>query len=125
MKKYLFFAAAAMVFAACAEKGFDSHKPAEKGEMEQSYLAVSLMSDDMTTRAAGDVYEEGDPSERFVNTFHFFLFDEKGDPFIIDGDTNYKPFEIKENENDFGTNNPGNEEGEGNEEDILKGHCTA
>lgn len=71
MKKYLFLAVAALGFAACAEKGLDNGNPVEKGEIEQSYLAVSLMADDMSTRAAGDQYEDGEPAERVVKSFHF------------------------------------------------------
>lgn len=114
MKKHLCLALAALAFAAC-DKETDPVGPVEKGEMEQSYLAVSLLADDMATRAAGDEYEDGDASERVVKNFYFFLFDEKGQPFEIDGKTNYKAVEINESENDFGNNKPTAPEGDTNE----------
>ena len=111
MKKYLFLAVAALGFAACAEKGLDKNGLEQNGELEQSYLAVSLLADDMTTRAATDAYDDGDPSERVVKSFHFFLFKEDGEPFDIDNSTNYKAVQINETENDFGASTP-DEEGE-------------
>ena len=113
MKKHLCLALAAFAFAAC-DKETDPVGPVQNGEMEQSYMAVSLLADDMTTRAAGDEYEDGDPSERVVKNFYFFLFDEKGQPFEIDGKTNYKAVEINESENDFGNNKPTAPEGDEN-----------
>lgn len=105
MKKILFVALAAMTFVACT-KNDEEMSPSEKGEKEKSYVAVSLLADDMRTRAAGDVYEDGDPSERVVKSFYFFLFDKAGQPFNIETGTNYKAVEINETENDFGTNTP-------------------
>lgn len=90
MKKFLVLALAAFAFAACSEKEETGNQPAQNAELEQSYVAVSLLADDMTTRAAGDRYEDGDPSERIVNSLYFFLFDAEGQPFNIDGGVNYK-----------------------------------
>lgn len=80
MKKYLFIALAALGFAACEEKiGDQPHS----GEVEQSYIAVSLSASDLTTRAAGDSYQEGSDAERVVNTAYFFFFNEDGDAFPV------------------------------------------
>ena len=47
MIKYLFLAVAALGFAACAEK--DVNGPVQNGELEQSYVAITLAADGMTT----------------------------------------------------------------------------
>lgn len=92
MKKYLFLAVAALGFAACAEKDIDN-VPVEKGELEQSYVAVTLAADDMGTKATnGNSYEEGLDVERAVKSAYFFFFK--------DG----QPFEVTEN---AGTTTPG------------------
>ena len=75
MKKYLFLAVAALGLAACAEKGLDNNDPANKGELEQSYVAVTLAADDMNTKATnGNEYEEGLAAERAVKSAYFFFF---------------------------------------------------
>lgn len=86
MKKYLFIALAALGFAACAEKLDDNNAP-HGGEMEESYIAINLLSADVDTRAATDSYgyEEGTDAERAVNTAYFFFFDEDGNPFNVTG----------------------------------------
>ena len=71
MKKYLFLAVAALGFAACAEKGLDNGP--QNGELEQSYVAITLASSDMNTKAAGD-YEEGLAEERAVKSAYVFFF---------------------------------------------------
>ena len=71
MKKYLFLAVAALGFAACAEKGLDNDP--QNGELEQSYVAITLASSDMNTKAAGD-YEEGLAEERAVKSAYVFFF---------------------------------------------------
>ena len=53
MKKYLFIALAALGFAACAEK-MDDNSPVQKGELEESYIAINLMAADVDTRAVTD-----------------------------------------------------------------------
>ena len=67
MKKYLFIALAALGFAACAEKLDDNNLP-QGGEMEESYIAINLLSADVDTRAATDSYgyEEGTDAERKI-----------------------------------------------------------
>lgn len=103
MKKHLlFFAVAVLGFAACTNKGFDPDDIAQQGEKEQSYMAVSLLADDMTTRAtgAGYEYEDGDASERVVKSLYFFLFDSEGNPFVIADSKNYKEVTINETGSD-------------------------
>ena len=86
MKKYLFIALAALGFAACAEK-LDDNSPVHNGELEESYIAINLLSADVETRAATDSYgyEDGTDAERAVKTAYFFFFDENGDPFNVTG----------------------------------------
>ena len=80
MKKYLFIVLAALGFAACEEKiGDQPHS----GEVEQSYIAVSLSASDLTTRANDGVYQEGIEAERAVETAYFFFFKDNGDPFPV------------------------------------------
>ena len=89
MKKYLFLAVAALGLAACAEKGLDNG-PVQNGELEQSYMAITLAADDMNTKADHDkdAYEEGLESERAVNLAYVFFFKD-GEPFYVafDGTT--------------------------------------
>ena len=80
MKKYFIFAVAALGLAACAEKGLDNG--AQKGEIEESYVAVTLTADDMFTKAEGD-YEEGTAAERAVNSAYFFFFHQEGKAFTM------------------------------------------
>ena len=87
MKKYLFLAIAALGLAACAEKGLDNNDPANNGELEQSYVAITLAADDMSTKAAGD-YEEGLAEERAVKSAYVFFFkDGAAFPVTFDGTT--------------------------------------
>ena len=85
MKKYLFLAVAALGFAACAEKGLDNNDPANNGELEQSYVAITLAADDMATKADGGVYEEGLDTERAVKSAYVFFFKD-GAPFHVSFD---------------------------------------
>ena len=85
MKKYLFLALAAMSFAACTEK-IDDNNP-QTGELEESYIAINLMSADLDTRAATDTYgyEQGTDAERAIRTAYFFFFDAEGNAFNVTG----------------------------------------
>jgi hypothetical protein len=77
MKKYLFIALAALSFAACAEKMDDTNAPVQNGEIEESYIAVNLMSADLDTRSGGDPaggYDDGTTDERKITSAHFFFF---------------------------------------------------
>ena len=88
MKKYLFLAVAALGFAACAEKGLDNNDPANKGELEQSYVAITLAADDMNTKAGTDpdgVYAEGSEEERAVESAYVFFFKDDA-PFLVSFD---------------------------------------
>ena len=81
MKKYLFLAVAALGFAACAEKGLNDG-PAQNGELEQSYVAITLAADDMNTKASDGKYEEGLDAERKVESAYVFFFKD-GNPFYV------------------------------------------
>ena len=105
MRKYLFLAVAALGFAACAEKGLDNG-PVQNGELEQSYVAITLAADDMTTKATnGNAYEEGLAAERKVESAYVFFFKD-GDafPVTLNGNTsensglvNYLPVTLPDN----------------------------
>ena len=86
MKKYLFIALAALGLAACAEK-IDDNSPVQKGELEESYIAINLMAADVDTRAATDSYgyQEGTTAERAIKTAYFFFFDAEGNAFNVTG----------------------------------------
>ena len=87
MKRYLFITIAALGLAGCAEKLTDPVSPSQKGELERSYISVTLKSDDMGTRAS-DVFEYGTEAERYVKTAHFFLFNSDGSAFAINAEGN-------------------------------------
>ena len=87
MRKLLVLALAAFAFAACSEKGEEGTQTLQKGELEQSYLTITLAADDMGTRAETPVYEEGLAHERKVESAHVFFFDENGEPFIVTWDS--------------------------------------
>ena len=86
MKKYLLIALAALGFAAC-ENVNDEINPGQSGELEKSYVAISLAADDLTR--AGEYadehdgkYAEGSEEEREVKCAYVFFF--KGDePFMV------------------------------------------
>lgn len=88
MKKYFIIALAALGFAACAEKMNDGSSPEQTGELEQSYIAINLMSSELDTRADqeptlndGDL-SDGIADEHAVKTVHFFFF-RQGAPFAV------------------------------------------
>ncbi len=90
MKKYLWMSLAALGFVAC-EKGIDNGNP-QNGELEQSYVAITLAADGMSTRAGTNsdgtdgIYEDGTDGERLVKSAHVFFFDKNGAPFIVTND---------------------------------------
>ena len=87
MKKYLFLAVAALGFAACAEKGLENG-PVQNGELEQSYVAITLAADGMATKADDGKYEEGLAEERAVKDAYVFFFkDGAAFPVTFDGTT--------------------------------------
>ena len=57
MRKFLALALAAFAFAACSEKDDHNVNGTQNGELEQSYVSITLAADDMDTRAADGVYE--------------------------------------------------------------------
>lgn len=85
MKKFLFLAIAVLGFAACTEKGLENSD--QNGELEQSYVAITLAADDMGTRAAGDKYENGTDAEREVKSAYVFFFNDD-EPFSVNADGN-------------------------------------
>ena len=87
MKKYLLMALAALSFAACAEKGEDNTST-QNGELEQSYVAITLAADDLNTRADDGKYEVGLAAERAVKSAYVFFFkDGAAFPVTFDGTT--------------------------------------
>lgn len=84
MKKYFIIALAALGLAACAEKINGGASPDQTGELEQSYIAVNLMSSELDTRAEeiNPELEDGEEAERKVNSVHFFFF-RQGVPFAV------------------------------------------
>ena len=96
MKKYLLISLAALGFAACNQSD-DIDSPAHNGEVEESYIAINLMSADKnSTRAVTDDigkadeygYEDGTDEEREIQTAYFFFFDENGEPFNVTAEEN-------------------------------------
>lgn len=88
MRKYLALALAAFAFAACSEKDESGDQSTQKGELEQSYVSITLAADDMGTRAADGVYEEGTAAERAVKSAYVFFFEDGAAfPVAFDGTT--------------------------------------
>lgn len=97
MKRYLFIILAALGLAGCTEKLTDSGSSSQKGELERSYISVTLKSDDAGTRAPGDPdFEYGEVDERYVDNVHFFLFKDDGSAFPVNavGGKNYLSFDV-------------------------------
>ncbi len=86
MKKYLVIALAAFGFAACTQNG-EENTPIHNGDLEQSYVSISLAADDIT-RADDGKYEEGLAEERAVKSAYVFFFnDGAAFPVKFDGTT--------------------------------------
>lgn len=70
-----------------------------KGELERSYISVTLMTDDAATRADDVDFEYGDAAERYVENVHFFLFKGDGSAFPVNGVSgkNYLSFDVRSN----------------------------
>ena len=77
----------------------DTNSPDVKGELERSYISVTLMSDDATTRGEGEDFEYGDAAERYVENVHLFLFKGDGSAFSVNGSSgkNYLSFTLNSN----------------------------
>ena len=87
MKKYLFIALAALGFAAC-EKPAEDNNAQQNGELEKSYISITLASSDMGTRAEDELgknFDDGDPTESAVNKAYVFFF-RNGEAFPVSYD---------------------------------------
>ena len=76
----------------------DTGSPDHKGELERSYISVTLKSDDAGTRAPGEPdFEYGEADERYVDNVHFFLFKDDGSAFPVNaaGGKNYLSFDVR------------------------------
>ena len=107
MKRHLFIILAAIGLAGCTEKLTGTGSPSDKGELEKSYISVTLKSDDAFTRA--DDFEYGEADERYVENVHFFLFKEDGSAFPVNPaeGKNYLSFNLGSNGTQPGeTGNP-------------------
>jgi hypothetical protein len=98
MKRYLFITLAAFGLLGCTENMTEPNSPV-KGELERSYISVTLMSDDAATRADDVDFEYGDAAERYVENVHFFLFKGDGSAFPVNGagGKNYLSFTVGSN----------------------------
>lgn len=108
MKRYLFIILAALGLAGCTEKLAGSGSSSQKGELERSYISVTLKSDDASTRA-DDSFEYGESAERYVENVHFFFFKSDGTAFPVNaaGGKNYLSFNVNSNGTQPGeTGNP-------------------
>ena len=96
MKRYLFITLAALGLLGCTENMTNPDSPT-KGELERSYISVTLATDDATR--ADEEFEYGDADERYVENVHFFLFKGDGTPFpvSVSGGKNYLSFTINSN----------------------------
>ena len=98
MKRYLFITLAAFGLLGCTENMTEPNSPI-KGELERSYISVTLMTDDAATRADDVDFEYGDAAERYVENVHFFLFKGDGSAFPVNGVSgkNYLSFDVRSN----------------------------
>ena len=99
MKRYLFITLAALGLLGCTENINEPNSPNVKGELERSYIAVSIMSDDATRAEGEEDFEYGDAAERYVENVHFFLFKSDGSAFPVNvsGGKNYLSFTVDSN----------------------------
>ena len=75
MKKYLFMALAVIGLAACAKEDLNgNNRPIHNGEVEESYIAISLAASESTRADGDDGYLDGTEIERKVASAHFFFF---------------------------------------------------
>ena len=78
----------------------DPSFPNSKGELERSYISVTLNSDDVSSRAEDDAdFDYGNAIERYVENVHFFLFKSDGSAFPVNasGGKNYLSFTLNNN----------------------------
>ena len=75
MKKYLFLAVALLGLASCAKDDIaNGNNPIHNGEIEESYIAISLSASESTRADGDDGYLDGTEIERKVTSAHFFFF---------------------------------------------------
>ena len=87
MKKLFVLTLAAFAIAACGVNDENGTQTVQNGDLEQSYVSISLASTD-GTRADDGKYEEGTVEERAVKTAHVFFFqDGAAFPVAFDGTT--------------------------------------
>ena len=78
----------------------NSGSPDSKGELERSYISVTLNSGEESSRVGEDAdFDYGDASERYVENVHFFLFKSDGSAFPVStsGSKNYLSFSLNSN----------------------------
>ncbi len=82
-RSFLAIMMAGLLFASC-DKTNEPNNSVGNGELETSYIAVSVNSVfDPAMRADDGSYDEGNTSEQKVSTAHFFFFDATGNPFTL------------------------------------------
>ena len=110
MKRFLVMALAAFAFAACSEKE-ESGNAIQNGELEQSYVAITIAADDMGTRADDGGYEDGREEESRVHSAYVFFF-KNGAPFHVNlssntttnsGAHNYLEIDLSADDTQYGT----------------------
>ncbi len=102
---------AGLLFASC-DKTNDPNNNVSSGELETSYIAVSVNSVfDPAMRADDATYEDGTAEEQNVTTAHFFFFDGNKQPFALNETTlgnqtalNYVVKNIKDSGNEEAPN---------------------
>ena len=90
----------------------NTSSPNQKGELERSYISVTLNSDDAGTRAEGETeFDYGLAAERYVENAHFFLFKGDGSAFPVSasGGKNYLSFTLNSNGTQPGESGAANE----------------
>ena len=76
MKEYIFIALAVFGLTACAKDDIGGgNGPSHNGEVEESYIAISLTASEGTRADGDDGYLDGTEIERKVASAHFFFKD--------------------------------------------------
>lgn len=82
MKKIIMMFCTSAILASCVGILDDDKTTVNTGEIEESYIAINLMSADPDTRADGATYQDGSAEERAVKSAYFFFF-QNGEPFPV------------------------------------------
>lgn len=110
-RSFLAIMMAGLLFASC-DKTNDPNNNVGSGELETSYIAVSVNSVfDPAMRADDGKYDVGTTSEQKVSTAHFFFFDQSGNPFTLNeaslvGENDKANYVIKTGLTDTGEDEP-------------------